>query len=383
MPEIGTQKTQASGILALIESKRGELGELLPSFMKANAGRFLSFAMQAAQNESLARCVKENPMSVISSIARSAQLGLFTDGRKMALVPRKMKGVMTCCPEVMYAGLLDLVRRMGDITTAKAEVVYRHEVEAKAFDYQEGTDPWVKHKPIRHPGVDLKDEDVWYAYAWCRWRDGHVEARVISRQEIDQARAMSQAKSEFSPWQTHFPQMAMKTAIKRMCRTLPMPDDVQQALADEDAKLAEAREAEAETVSSRPLAGIEDLIAANKAPASAAEVPGEPAAAGGGAPFVPRMVQGIPVAATLFWENVKDVPFETGPKLYVGKTPDWIVSAAQAGDKKMKAQADSLMLIALDQHENGKEPERPYQVVAIMLEKMARDAVVAELGERF
>lgn len=376
MAEIKTASDQAGSMLALIEREKNNINGLLPVFMKKNADRFLSIAIQAAQNPSLAACVRENPISVVASVLRGAQLGLLIDGRKMALVPRKMKGVMTCCPEVMYAGLLDLVRRMGDITTAKAEVVYRHEVEAKAFDYQEGTDAWVKHKPLRTPDIVLKEEDIWYAYAWCRWRDGHVEARVITRQEIEKARGMSQAKSEYAPWQTHYAEMAMKTAIKRMCRTLPMPDDVQQALADEDAKVQEAREAEAETVTSRPLSSMEDLVAANRARVVAPEPEAArvaPAAEGDG---VPRMVKGIPVLAQLFWETIKDTKFQTGPKLFVGRTPLEIKAALAAGDKAMTKQAEALMEQALEMYSNGEEPSRPYQMVALMLEQI-------ELGERF
>lgn len=370
MPEIRGSSTA----VALIEQRKADLLGLWPG--RIGKDRFLSFAIQAASNPQLAQCSNE---SKLSALFRAAQLGLMPDGRKFALVPRRIKGTMTCCPEIMYAGLLDLVRRSGQLTTAKADVVYQHEAEGGFFDYQEGTDPWVKHRPQRTPRVELKDDNIWYAYAWVQWTDGHREAIVLPRSDVDRARASSSAdRYGSSPWTTHFKEMAMKTAVKRLCRLLPMPDEVQQALAEEDTIQAQVVQDAAPGATRVQVSSLDQLAAASVPEESAEPAPTEAymEARVEADSEVVREIMGIPVTILGQWSELRAQPIGGEDKALAGLTPNQLIEAVVSGDTKIKARVDARLKQARDQYANGTIPNKRFQLLALCVEE-------AEIEGRF
>ena len=128
------------------------------------------------------------------------------------MLPFANKGRMECQLIIGYQGMIQVAERDGNITV-DAQVVYEND----DFDYELGLNPTMYHKPAEADPGPVK-----YAYAIARYKDGRFKFRVITKHEIEQARETSKAgKSSYSPWGTHYPEMARKTAVRRLFKMLP------------------------------------------------------------------------------------------------------------------------------------------------------------------
>ena len=196
-----------------------QLKAALPAHLKA--GTFIRLALvDMRQNPKLAEC---SPESVISSIMDAARLGL-TPGPlgHSHLVPywnSKMKG-FECQLVPGYQGIIELVRRSGDVARIEAHVVH----EQDDFDVQFGTESRVHHRPCWNddPGP------VVGAYAVCYLKDGSFQFDFMTRAEIDAIRERSKAK--FGPWVTDYAEMAKKTVLKRAAKYWPMSTEAAEAI---------------------------------------------------------------------------------------------------------------------------------------------------------
>jgi recombination protein RecT len=174
-----------------------------------------------------------------------------------------------CTLQIGYRGLLQLMYRSGAIASFNADVVYRQEIEAGLFTYTSGIHPNIEHR------IDLLDgsartgnpQDIVAAYACAVLKSGEPVIRLVTRKDIDQARAQGGKNSP--AWRDHFAAMAIKTAIKRLSQWLPQTK-MDEAFAAED-RYAVQQEAPAEV----PQSGL-SLEAMNAMmQAQAAEAPQE------------------------------------------------------------------------------------------------------------
>jgi phage RecT family recombinase len=157
-----------------------------------------------------------------------AQLGLEpnTPTGQAYLIPRwnsKLRS-MECQFQLGYRGVLELLYRSGAIASFNADVVYAGEIKAGLFRYTSGIHPNIEHT------IDLLDNsartgnpaDIVAAYAAVTLKSGEPVMRLVTRREIDAAMAVSGGKSGPSAvWKTHYPAMAIKTAIHRLSKWLP------------------------------------------------------------------------------------------------------------------------------------------------------------------
>jgi recombination protein RecT len=219
----------------LIDRNSEAIGLSLPKSMDRD--RFARLLLTAANtNPALFDC---DPNSFLAAGVACAQLGLEpNDARGLAyLIPfndsRRGKVVNLI---LGYRGLIDLARRSGHVSTIQAYPVYKGET----FRYEAGLRPLIEHVP--DPDGDERPEDMQFVYAVATV-DGDPQFVVLSRKAVDKVRdaslgKMSTSSAKYSPWTTHYVEMAKKTALRRLCKLLPLSVEAVRAVDNDERPLA-------------------------------------------------------------------------------------------------------------------------------------------------
>lgn len=172
------------------------------------------------KNPAIAECSKP---SIWQSVLDASSLGLDCSGLLGSgyLVPYGK----TCTFIPGYRGLIDLARRSGEVKSIHAVLVRAGD----HFEEVQGTGPsrGIVHKRSTEP--DMSDNAIIAAYAVAVLHDGTEEWEVMYRSEIDAIK--NKAKAKFGPWVDHFGEMARKTVIRRLIKTLPLSVEKAQMLA--------------------------------------------------------------------------------------------------------------------------------------------------------
>lgn len=218
--------TPKEALRGLLEQNKAAVGASLPSGMSQE--RFVRLLLTAANtNPELFDC---DPRSFLAAGVQAAQLGLEpNDARGLAyLLPYRDKRRGRVVNLIIgYRGMMDLARRSGMVSSINAFPVF----EGDRFEYRLGLDPHLEHVPGDH------DEDpakLTHVYAVARV-NGDPQFVVLTRRQIDKVKAQSQgASSSYSPWNTHYVEMALKTAIRRLCKYLPQTVELATALASDE-----------------------------------------------------------------------------------------------------------------------------------------------------
>lgn len=112
-----------------------------------------------------------------------------------------------------YKGLIDLVRRSGQVVTIEARTVFEKDV----FEFEYGLESKLVHKPA------LKDKgDAIAYYAVAKLVGGGSSFLVMSVQEIKQYRDTYSKSKNFGPWVKEFDAMARKTCLRQLIKYLPI-----------------------------------------------------------------------------------------------------------------------------------------------------------------
>lgn len=216
----------------LIEKSKGQfamaLGGATPQQRMQNAERFARLCLTAfRQTPKLMQC---DPYSVLGAMMTCAQLNLEpnTPQGLAYLIPYNRE----CQFQIGYRGLMQIMYRSGAIASFNADVVYRQEYENGLFEYESGITPRLTHK------IDLlgsarsgRPDEIIAAYAAVVLKTGEPIVRLVTKAEIEQARALNRGNSP--AWRDHYAAMAIKTAIKRLANWLPMTK-LMDAIAAED-----------------------------------------------------------------------------------------------------------------------------------------------------
>ena len=222
----------------LIEKSKGQfamaLGGATPQQRMQNAERFARLCLTAfRQTPKLMQC---DPYSVLGAMMTCAQLNLEpnTPQGLAYLIPYNRE----CQFQIGYRGLMQIMYRSGAIASFNADVVYRQEYENGLFEYESGITPRLTHK------IDLlgsarsgRPDEIIAAYAAVVLKTGEPIVRLVTKAEIEQARALNHSNSP--AWRDHYAAMAIKTAIKRLANWLPMTK-LMDAIAAEDVQQAAA-----------------------------------------------------------------------------------------------------------------------------------------------
>ncbi len=228
--ERSAQPKEAKTILDLLDRQKPELEKLLGSV--AASERFARVAMtELRRTPKLYEC---DPLSFLGALMLAAQLGLEPGPLgHAALVPFKRE----CVFVLMYKGMVHLAYLSGLVKDVATGIVH----EGDAFEWREGTRPFLDHTPTGPP-----DEREWtHAYAVARLKTGGTVFRVIFPEDVEKAKARSQnAGSPYSPWVTDRPAMIRKTAVRRLSPMLPQSPAFAQAMAADEAPVEPPAELE-------------------------------------------------------------------------------------------------------------------------------------------
>ena len=238
---------------AMLTAYKDQVAAALPRHMDPE--RMVRIGVTAyRQTPLLTRC---DPASVFGAVIQSAQLGLEVGLLGEAyLVPfktRKKDGgqwveTYECQLIPGYQGLMKLARNSGQIKD-----IYAHEVrENDEFELELGSERRLRHRPLMRHGFPAPDDErgeITGFYAVAVFKDGTFTFEAMNLQSVERIRdrsngwkaavasAKRKGKENTSPWATDFVPMGCKTAIRKLCKSLPRSPELQSALSlDDDAQ---------------------------------------------------------------------------------------------------------------------------------------------------
>lgn len=192
---------------------------------KEKAMKFMSAVVYSVQKTpALLGCDKTSLMHAFMSAAEYELYPSDVSGEAYIL-PYKAKAQF----QLGYQGLITLLYRAG-VESIHTGVVF----ETDDFDYQEGLEPVLIHKPNVFSTNRGNPIGV-YAVASV---NGKKLFKVMSESEVMKFKEFSQSKaSEYSPWNSNKdPELWMwrKTCIKQLAKILPKNETIQKAIAVEN-----------------------------------------------------------------------------------------------------------------------------------------------------
>ena len=158
------------------------------------------------------------PRTLRKALMQCAQLGLLPDGDAAALVPFKLKGVLTATLVIGYKGMIDLARRAIPGIVLDTQVV----TDEDEFEFELGLNRKLTHK--RNPEGALPTEKniiAAYAVAFMPKNPHAPELELLFKSELDHIRkTYTQAKSKM--WIEEYAEACKKTALRRLGKRLPI-----------------------------------------------------------------------------------------------------------------------------------------------------------------
>ena len=211
--EITTQESKKT-IFDVIKNGEKQFAAALPKHI--NSERFTRIAITTIrQNPELAKCSQE---SLLGSLMVLAQLGLEPGVLGQAyLLPFKNKKLDTteCQLQISYKGMIELLRRTGQLTDIYAYPVYQNDL----FEIEYGLQRTLTHKP------NMKEErgELLGIYSVAILKDGTRAFEYMTKKELEeheQKYRLGQFKNNI--WVKNFIEMGSKTVVKKMLKWLPI-----------------------------------------------------------------------------------------------------------------------------------------------------------------
>ena len=162
---------------------------------------------------------EQGQLSALSAISTVAELGLELDGRRAYLIPFKNEVTLI----IGYKGLVELVLRNDDISHIHSDKVCENDV----FKYNKGV--------VEEHIIDFsKPRGKAYAYySMVVFENGKEKAEVLQLEEVELIRSRAPGKNS-EAWRDNFDEMAKKTAFRRCCKWVTLPQKAQDAITHED-----------------------------------------------------------------------------------------------------------------------------------------------------
>ena len=170
----------------ILQSPRAgeQFAKALPEHLTPD--RFVRVALTCVRkNPKLKECTQE---SVFNALLNLSAMGLEPDGRRAHLIPYGRE----CTLIVDYKGLVELVRRSGDVAEIHTDVVCAGDI----FEHNKGR--------IERHTFDLQEKrgEPYAAYAEVTFKGGGEQAVIMSFDEIEAIRKASRGANQ-SPWRDH------------------------------------------------------------------------------------------------------------------------------------------------------------------------------------
>jgi recombination protein RecT len=207
--ELSRPVSNTGTLKVLLERSREAMLAILPKHITPD--RMIKTVLLAASKQpKILECTAESAMRAFMT---ASELGLDVSGTlgDAYLVP--YKNTLQLIPG--YRGLQRLAYQTGEVENIYAYNVYANE----QFKVHGGTENRIEHD-IKMD-CDRSDENITAVYAVAKMKTGGVVFVALSRQEVEKVRRSSKA-GESGPWMSWFGEMSKKTAIRRLCKMLPL-----------------------------------------------------------------------------------------------------------------------------------------------------------------
>lgn len=216
--------------------------------------------LATSRNPDLFACTQA---SVLNAIITASEMGLDFGGASGQgyLIAYNNKnypdGVKECKFMPGYQGFVELAYRNKQITYIDAQVVY----EKDTFDYDLGSDPFVKFKPY----LSGERGKLLCAFALARLKDAdRTKIEILPATVLEQIRNSSRAKDD-GPWKWWPSEMQRKSGIRRLWKYLPKTPEMVKAIEADNEMYRELGDGAATSLAVG-VAGLKDRIASQKEP---------------------------------------------------------------------------------------------------------------------
>lgn len=207
------KENKSKTIFDVIQAGAKQFATALPKHI--NSDRFVRIAITTIrQNPKLAKCSQE---SLLGALMVSAQLGLEPGTLGQCyLIPfeNKKAGTVECQFQIGYKGLIELLRRSGQLSDIYSYTVYEND----DFNIEYGLSRTLTHKP----NFSNRGEIVGF-YAVAILKDGAKAFEYMTKDEITHHEEKYRKGSyKNDVWNKNFEEMAQKTVVKKLLKWLPV-----------------------------------------------------------------------------------------------------------------------------------------------------------------
>ncbi len=220
------------------EKFREQVALALPKHMTPE--RFSRIALTALQRTpKLQDCTQTSLFKCLLDLSAA---GLEPDGRRAYLIPYGTE----CTLILSYMGMIELVRRSGDVVSIRSELV----CENDEFSWENGK---ITHKvEWRKPRGEIQA-----VYAEAVLKSGETQTATMTKDEVDAIRKRSRSGSS-GPWVTDYGEMAKKTTLRRLCKLLPLSSEVAEHI-DKDGDVVLERDVTPKPVANLSLPSMQEV----------------------------------------------------------------------------------------------------------------------------
>lgn len=208
-----TSTKKEKTIFDVIQAGAKQFSTALPKHV--NSERFVRIAITTIrQNPKLAKCNQE---SLLGALMVSAQLGLEPGMLGQCyLIPfeNKKAGTIECQFQIGYKGLIELLRRSGQLSDIYSYAVYEND----EFSIEYGLSRTLTHKPNFDDRGEIKG-----FYAVAILKDGAKAFEYMTKDEvIKHEEKYRKGSYKNDVWNKNFKEMAQKTVVKKLLKWLPV-----------------------------------------------------------------------------------------------------------------------------------------------------------------
>jgi recombination protein RecT len=205
-------KTPQALVGDYIKKMMPTMQQVLPKHVDAE--RMSRIALNVIRtNPKLLEC---NIPSLMGGVMEAAKLGLEPGMLGQCyLIPFNNRKSNTVEAQFIigYKGMIDLVRRSGQVSTISAQTVHENDV----FDFEYGLENKLVHKPAL---IDKGAPIAYYAIA--KMKDRGYNFVVMSKQDVEKHRDKYSKAKGYGPWVDEFDAMAKKTVLRQLIKYLPI-----------------------------------------------------------------------------------------------------------------------------------------------------------------
>jgi recombination protein RecT len=202
------------------DSLRSQIAAAAPKHLSTE--RFCRIAITAlSRTPKLTECTQA---SFFKCLLDLSAMGIEPDGRRAYLIPynNRRANTVECQLIVSYMGLIELIRRSGDVVSIRAETV----CENDDFTWHNGQ--------VFHV-VDWRKSrgEVQAVYAEAVMKSGEKQTAVMTHEEVEGIRKRSKSAND-GPWVTDWAEMAKKTVVRRLSKMLPLSCEIMEQVGKAD-----------------------------------------------------------------------------------------------------------------------------------------------------